>query len=381
MLYLSIIIFLFLVVVTYLALRSLASELGVGAGIKVEGSDHTKSNSIQVKSDLFNRLCKYHREGLISKDKLIFTRGLHTVERSSVNPWFLTGLVDAEGSFVVHIVKDDSRKLGCFVLASFELALNVKDRLLLDLLQETMGNIGNIYYNPQDDTYKYKVSNIEGLNNFVIPHFQKYPLLTQKKVDFEIFVKIIQIMYKKEHLTAKGLQEIINLKSSLNLGLSIGLSKKLSDSFKVEPVERPKFTPTFISDPSWLAGFCEGESCFYINIGKSPKSKTGWAVQLVFKITQHSRDIQLLELIKNFLDCGRIEKRAGFAADFTVTSIKDIDSKILTFFNKYPLQGSKLLNLNDFKEAFIIMESKGHLTEEGLNKIRAIKAGMNTGRI
>lgn len=70
MLYLLIIIFLFLVVVTYL-------------GIKVEDPDHTKSNSIQVKSDLFNRLC---REGLISKDKLIFTRGLHTVERSSVNP-------------------------------------------------------------------------------------------------------------------------------------------------------------------------------------------------------------------------------------------------------------------------------------------------------
>ena len=39
------------------------------------------------------------------------------------------------------------------------------------------------------------------------------------------------------------------------------------------------------------------------------------------------------------------------------------------------------LNLNDFKEAFKIMEAKGHLTEEGLNKIRVIKAGMNTGRI
>ncbi len=308
--------------------------------------------------------------------KPIFTHSLHTVERSLVNPWFITGLVDAEGSFVVQIVKDDSRKLGYFVLASFELALNVKDRLLLNLLQETMGNIGNIYYNPQDDTYKYKVSNIEGLINFVLPHFEKYPLLTQKKVDFDLFVKIVQIINKKEHLTLKGLQEIINIKSSLNLGLS----RKLPENFKVVPVERPKFNPIFISDPAWLAGFCEGESCFYINIGKSPKSKTGWAVQLVFKITQHSRDIPLLELIKNFLGCGRIEKRAGFAADFTVTSIKDIDSKILTFFNKYPLLGSKLLNLKDFNEAFKIMEAKGHLTEEGLNKIRVIKAGMNTGR-
>lgn len=353
---------LILVVVTYL-------------GAKVEDSDHTSSNTIQVKSNSSSRWL-YHRVGLTSMHKLIIARSLHTGECTLVNPWFLTGLVDAEGSFVVHIVKDDSRKLGYFVLASFELALNVKDRLLLNLLQETMGNTGNIYYNPQDDTYKYKVSNVEGLINFVLPHFQKHPLLTQKKVDFELFARIIQIMYKKEHLTLKGLQEIINLKFSLNQGLSI----KLSDNFKVVPVERPKFNPTFISDPAWLAGFCEGESCFYINIGKSPKSKTGWAVQLVFKITQHSRDIQLLELIKNFLDCGRIEKRAGFAADFTVTSLKDIDSKIRTFFYKYPLLGSKLLNLKYFNEAFKIMAAKGHLTEEGLNKIRVIKAGMNTGR-
>jgi len=109
-----------------------------------------------------------------------------------------------------------------------------------------MGNIGNIHYNPQDDTYKYKVSNIEGLINFVLPHFEKYPLLTQKKVDFDLFVKIVQIINKKEHLTLKGLQEIINIKSSLNLGLS----RKLPDNFKVVPVERPKFNPIFISDPA-----------------------------------------------------------------------------------------------------------------------------------
>ena len=145
--------------------------------------------------------------------QLNIKRRIHTIGHSSVNPWFITGLTDAEGSFIVQIIKDDSRKLGYFVLVSFELALNVKDRLLLDLLQETMGNIGNIYYNPQDDTYKYKVSNIEGLINFVIPHFQKYPLLTQKRVDFELFARIIQIINKKEHLTLKGLQEIINIKS------------------------------------------------------------------------------------------------------------------------------------------------------------------------
>ena len=299
----------------------------------------------------------------------------NTVEHSSVNPWFITGLADAEGSFVVQIVKDGSRKLGYFVLTSFELALNVKDRLLLDLLKETMGNTGNIHYNPQDNTFKYKVSTLEGLINFVIPHFQKYYLITQKRSDFELFVRIIEIISKKEHLTSEGLQKIINLKASQNLGLS----RKLLDTFKVVPVERPKYDLSFIPDPSWLAGFCEGESCFFISIAKSPKSKTGWAVQLVFKITQHSRDAQLLQLIVDFLECGRVERRAGLACDFTVTSIKDIQSKIIAFFEKYPLLGSKSLKLKDFHEALKIMEAKGHLTDLGLDRIRVIKAGMSAG--
>ena len=307
--------------------------------------------------------------------QLNIKRRIHTIGHSSVNPWFITGLTDAEGSFIVQIIKDDSRKLGYFVLVSFELALNVKDRLLLDLLKETMGNTGNIHYNPQDDTFKYKVSNLEGLINFVIPYFQLYPLHTQKRSDFELFVRIILIINRKEHLTLEGLQKIINLKASMNLGLS----RKLLDTFKVVPVERPKYDLTFISNPFWLAGFCEGESCFFVSITKSPKSKTGWAVQLVFKITQHSRDTQLLRLIVDFLECGRVEKRAGSACDFTVTSIKDIESKILIFFNKYPLLGSKLLNLIDFNEAFKIMETKGHLTEEGLNKIVFLKASLYNG--
>ena len=373
---LIIIIFLFLVrnVATFfLPLHSLVRELGSGAGVKVEGPHHTISTYTQVKPDIRTQLCRVSSKGIY---KLIFIRSLHTVERSLANPWFITGLVDAEGSFIAQVVKDDSRKLGYTVLVSFELALNVKDRLLLNILQETLGSVGNIYYNPQDNTYKYKVSNIEGLINFVIPHFQKYPLLTQKRVDFEILVKIIQIIVRKEHLTSKGLLKIINLKASLNLGVP----KKLLDSFKVVPVERPKFNPDFIPDPAWLAGFCEGESCFFISIYKSTKSKLGWAVQLVFKLTQHYRDLKLIQLIKDFLDCGRVERRAGFATDFTVTSLKDIESKILTFFDKYPLVGSKLLNLKDFKEALKIMEVKGHLTEEGLNRIRVIKAGMNTGR-
>jgi len=41
--------------------------------------------------------------------------------------------------------------------------------------------------------------------------------------------------------------------------------------------------------PQSLAGFIEGEGCFYILVSKSKLYKTGASVQLQFTTTQHSR--------------------------------------------------------------------------------------------
>ena len=74
------------------------------------------------------------------------------------------------------------------------------------------------------------------LINIIIPHFEKYPLITQKKSDFILFKQIINLMNNKEHLTLEGLKKIIALKASLNLGLSDELKTNFSD---ISFVDRP----------------------------------------------------------------------------------------------------------------------------------------------
>jgi LAGLIDADG endonuclease len=196
-----------------------------------------------------------------------------------LNFWFITGLADAESSFVVNIIKDKTRSTGYNIQVSFELNLNHKDKLLLDNIKYTLG-IGNIFYNSNDKTYKFKVSNINELNDVIIPHFKKYYLITQKRVYFELFSKIIEILKNKEHLTKQGLQKIGNLKVTLNLGISNSLIENFPETILNK---RDIYNNINIPDPNWLSGFSEGESCFYISIYKSEKSKLGLAVQLVFK--------------------------------------------------------------------------------------------------
>lgn len=69
------------------------------------------------------------------------------------------------------------------MLTYFELALNKKDKLLLECLRETLG-VGNIFYNKLDNTFKFKVSNIGELSNVIIPYFTRYCLVSQKRADF-----------------------------------------------------------------------------------------------------------------------------------------------------------------------------------------------------
>lgn len=86
-----------------------------------------------------------------------------------------------------------------------------------------------------------------------------------------------------------------------------------------------------------------------------------------------------MERLIDYFDCGHIKKKSKLisALDFTVTNFKDLDQKIIPFFKKYPLEGTKALNFDDFCKVAEIVKAKTHLTNEGLDKIINIKAGMN----
>jgi LAGLIDADG endonuclease len=63
---------------------------------------------------------------------------------------------------------------------------------------------------------------------------------------------------------------------------------------------------------------------------------------LVFQITQHTRDEELLQSFINYFGCGRYRERlGGLAGDFNVSKLSDITEKILPFFEKYPILGVK----------------------------------------
>nr|YP_010835458.1 hypothetical protein QLP32_mgp32 [Perenniporia fraxinea]WFS78691.1 hypothetical protein [Perenniporia fraxinea] len=292
---------------------------------------------------------------------------------TNINPNFVSGFTDAEGCFGISIYKNKKLNTGWRVTPFFSIALNKRDLSLLNQLQEFFGGVGTIRSDQESDALRYSVYNLKDLTNIIIPHFNKYPLLTQKAADFNLFVQIIELMNKGAHTTVEGLQKIINIKASLNLGLS---DAQKSEFNQVKPVERKIIQTTNIPDPNWVSGFVSGEGNFDAVIRTTSK---GYKVSLRFRVSQHQRDSQLIGLIISYLGVGRLEKNRS-AVTLVIGNFSDLNKLIIPFFNQYPILGIKHLDYLDWCKISNLIASGSHKTNEGIEEIRKIKSGMNTGR-
>lgn len=61
--------------------------------------------------------------------------------------------------------------------------MHKKDIVLLKQVQDYFGGVGNITKQGKD-SLQYRVSSLEDITKVIIPHFDRYSLITQKKADY-----------------------------------------------------------------------------------------------------------------------------------------------------------------------------------------------------
>ena len=131
-----------------------------------------------------------------------------------INPVWIAGFVDGEGTFYVGINKNETMTIGYQVLPEFRIVQHKKDIQLLYALKKFFG-VGVVRVN-HEDRYELRIRSLEHLDKIVIPFFDTNKLLTQKKFDFIKFKKIINLMKQSKHLEKSGLIKIIDLASLMN---------------------------------------------------------------------------------------------------------------------------------------------------------------------
>lgn len=128
----------------------------------------------------------------------------------------------------------------------------------------------------------------------------------------------------------------------------------------------------------------------------------GKRVRLIFGTCLHIRDKELLigmanyfydlepklsnQMDNNLLPSRIMPDKYLYSSEAKETSLLQIKNyffivnKIIPFFNEYPILGVKSSDFADFKKVAELMETKQHLTSEGLSKIIEIVKGMNLDR-
>ena len=309
---------------------------------------------------------------LYKKERRFYSTLDNKKNATGINPWFLTGFIDGEGCFRIYLTKIN-RAIGWRVQLFFQINLHVKYRVLLENIRDYLG-VGKVHISG-NNLIQYRVQTSDELT-IIIKHLETYPLISQKRGDFELFKKAHELVMSKEHLNKEGILKIVSLRASLNLGLSEEI--KLAFPNVIPTVRRTDFSVS-IPDSNWLSGFASAEGCFMVGITKSSQYSTGYQVYLTFIVTQHIRDELLMKCLIDYLNCGRLSRKGG-VYEFQVSKLSDICEKVLVFFDKYPILGEKAKDFNDFSVVSGLMKSKVHLTKEGVAKIKKIKEGMNRGR-
>jgi hypothetical protein len=138
-----------------------------------------------------------------------------------LDPWYISGFVEGEGSFGIIISKHKTKKLRQDARLSFEIELRGDDRPILEKIKKQL-DCGNIYELNYDrygwmPHVKYSVRKFSDIRDKLVPFFRKYPLQGKKAKDYALFCQAMEEVFEeKKHLTREGIRQLEKIRRFMN---------------------------------------------------------------------------------------------------------------------------------------------------------------------
>lgn len=138
------------------------------------------------------------------------------IQAEPLNPHYVGGFIDGEGSFVVSFGKHKTLRRRIEIRVEFTIELRADDAEILHRIMKTIG-CGKIY----DASYekygwyphvKYKITSTKDIEQYLIPFLDETPLQAKKREVYKVFREIVLMVRRKEHLTDAGFKKIHQLR-------------------------------------------------------------------------------------------------------------------------------------------------------------------------
>jgi hypothetical protein len=301
-----------------------------------------------------------------------------------LNPWYVTGITDGEGSFGISAIATKGL-LGYRFSLQYKVTQKAESAGILWDLQRYFQCGSVVIDNREDNTLKFQVQSLSDIVNKVIPHFNAHPLVTSKALNYMDFRSVALMLHKG---VPNSTAMIPDIKSGMNKG-------RLYDS-KWNYLHHTLFTRKLELHPYWVLAFIDGESTFYVEMGlrghntpdgRRPSRNPYFAFRAGLEIAQSSHDVFVLDAIGQFFGPYLINPSYDISSMENAKRSRRVNrlkvrhaESIINFMDNHELLTIKALDYQDWKRLVMMFKAKLHLTESGRAQMYAIKVGMNRGR-
>jgi LAGLIDADG endonuclease len=125
-----------------------------------------------------------------------------------------------------------------------------------------------------------------------------------------------------------------------------------------------------------LSGFALGEGSFMVVARRRSDYTVKWKLSAAFNVSQ--KDRVPLDLFRETLECGTIRKAGNDGWYWEVNRLQDIQTRIVPFFERFPLIGKKAEDFDRFRAAARILSRKD-LSNQDYAEVLVLREGMNGG--
>ena len=140
--------------------------------------------------------------------------------------------------------------------------------------------------------------------------------------------------------------------------------------------ERPSIETIEVSLGSFLSGFALGEGSFMIVCRKRGSGRRSYRLSAAFNVSQHDR--APLDLFRETLGCGSMRVAGNGGWYWEVNSLSDLRNRIVPFFERFVLVGSKEQDFELWRDA-VRRLSTPEMSDADFCAILALRERMNRG--
>ncbi len=240
---------------------------------------------------------------------------------------WLVGITDGDGSF--HFSKNKENK---WVL-SFKIAQSTYNLRLLYYIKKML-NVGQVSIS--GDMAEFRIRDLNSILLHIIPLFDKYPLLTSKYFNYDLFKQAATILSPSSYTKEQKDVLLTELKNKILPANFISPAWSIINCKVTNKTEA-----MIVMSKSWLVGFTEAEGSFYLVTKEKGRLVHG------FEITQ-KLDLIVLMAIGYILGMNTMTKKTYFTV---VSTNSQIIKNIILYFHG-SMKGMKSLEYRIWARSF-----------------------------